>query len=554
MRSLPASLLAKIFKAQQTIHNNADPKMHLILQRMHRYIERGALMDPTTVMDESGAGSWDLDMRRPDHLKAPDKLYKIYVVSGQAHVARTDYVDALDVLTSPENDQIQWEYLYAIGGTDTVDACLEFDGIWMPASKEAEICFDSPARWTMLTVGEPWLFWVNSSGELWAQQGDDITTLNQLSTTGVTKVASVRGWKSVVDATSDQGLIVGYIQNGEIKYRNYCEQSDTTRIWESSKTVTTFDTTTHPAVNLAVFRTNDFRSGFMAEINGEIYMAITTRNWSGMSVGAELIMASITDFDLELIPIMHTVVGDGPYPTDDKRHWLALDRWGEFNNELISTSITDFATMFLWGVATIPILAENIPVTDTVTGEAVGTGDDVQMVFELVYEPDAESETIYVDGVAKTRGVDYTVAGTEITFALPPAGGLAITADYTWQNWGKRIRITFDHGITNVTGQHTNLTVQDEVPAFYHLSVTAEGVKHNDPTPLGRFDGTRELIAVVSDFNNAVGDLMVTFTAGAGRLQGEAGQDLDGFTISFTPVNLLADDTPAPELEAIWNE
>ena len=47
MRNLPAALLDKIQKAFQTKHNNADPRIELIIQRTKRFIEEGTALQPT---------------------------------------------------------------------------------------------------------------------------------------------------------------------------------------------------------------------------------------------------------------------------------------------------------------------------------------------------------------------------------------------------------------------------------------------------------------------------------------------------------------------------
>jgi hypothetical protein len=73
-----------------------------------------------------------------------------------------------------------------------------------------------------------------------------------------------------------------------------------------------------------------------------------------------------------------------------------------------------------------------------VTGENVGTGDGTTTTFYLANTPvKVDSETVYIDGVAKTRGTDYTIdydTGA-VTFTTPPASGAVITADYTYFTW-----------------------------------------------------------------------------------------------------------------------
>jgi len=63
----------------------------------------------------------------------------------------------------------------------------------------------------------------------------------------------------------------------------------------------------------------------------------------------------------------------------------------------------------------------------SIVGEAVGTGDGTTTVFTLANAPvEVESETVYVDGVAQTRGTDYSInyETGDITFVTAPPSGL----------------------------------------------------------------------------------------------------------------------------------
>jgi len=69
-----------------------------------------------------------------------------------------------------------------------------------------------------------------------------------------------------------------------------------------------------------------------------------------------------------------------------------------------------------------------------VTGENAGTGDGNTKEFYLDNKLVARnSETVYIDGTAKTRDTDYTIDYFEgkITFNTAPDSGSNITADYT---------------------------------------------------------------------------------------------------------------------------
>ena len=70
-----------------------------------------------------------------------------------------------------------------------------------------------------------------------------------------------------------------------------------------------------------------------------------------------------------------------------------------------------------------------------VVGESLGVGDAIEDTFTIDNIPVlAASETVYVDGVAKSDPGDYSLVDSTgvVTFVSPPASGALLTVDYTW--------------------------------------------------------------------------------------------------------------------------
>ncbi|WP_461369090.1 hypothetical protein, partial [Candidatus Darwinibacter acetoxidans] len=185
MRPIPASILEKLKKLRQTQAENADPKINLIMQRTKRYIEQGSLLQPFDLWERPGLGPLDIAIRRENRLTGPDKLFLVYIEDGEAHVAWIDYLKSIE-------ESNEWEYLYTLG--PAIDVAAEFDGHWERTSPEAEVCFDAPAQWSLVTEGEPYFFRVLPDGSLMVQQGQGDPIL---LAEGVVKVAALRGWKNV---------------------------------------------------------------------------------------------------------------------------------------------------------------------------------------------------------------------------------------------------------------------------------------------------------------------------------------------------------------------
>jgi hypothetical protein len=293
MRVIPASILAKL---RQTVHSrdrDADPRINLVMQRTKRYIEQGSEMQPIDLWQRPGLGPLAVAIRREDRLKGPQKIYLVYVENGVAHLAVSDYLKSIE--------QVQdWEYLYPIG--PALDVAIEFDGRWQRTSPDAEVCFDSPALWTLVSFGEPYIFRILPNSSLVVQQGQGPTY--ELAPSGVTKVAALRGWKNTYLWNHDQGIICAYIRNGDLYYRNFANQGTDAdplpAIWDTERKVDELS----PAEDVALFRTNDYRVGFLAERNGEIHWAITSRNWAVMALEPHTITAGI-DVAVDLIPITY---------------------------------------------------------------------------------------------------------------------------------------------------------------------------------------------------------------------------------------------------------
>ena len=524
MRTLPGSLASKLLEALQTKGNNADPKMKGFIQQAYRYIHEGTTLNPIVPLVDGTLGPMDVAIRREDPNYPAHELTKIYINNGSAKVATST-----SQIIQPIGDR--WVEEGTIG--PAVDVAIEFDGYWV-RNKFDPMEYGAYGLFSHITVGEPYFFRVLADGSLVVRKGLSGTD-STLVADGVTKCCALRGWKSIRSGSDDQGLIVLYIRDGDVRYRTLAEQVGGSVIWESEQMVSSFDTSVHNAENIALFRTNDYRMGLLAEINGILHWTITQRNWAGMAIPDEIISASIRDLTIDFIEVEHITIT---------------------KEEIIIASIQDLSTLFLWAGDTQAVTAQNVASATTVIAESTGTGDGIETVFSLLHEP--VDETVYLDGVP-VDPLDYVVDEKDIIFFDPPSVGEAVTVDYTWEDWGKKIKVVFDHGITNAAGQHTRFNLEDDAETGYEALATEAG----DPVSpqVGHFSGSREVIVTFADFNNAypavgpVGEMHITYAEGSGYLQGEAGQDeVKSFNISFTPINLDPSNLEPPEVEVMWNE
>ena len=170
-------------------------------------------LKPRTVRNEERLGSIDVALRRIDIFDGPTEYLMVYIKDGDAIVASAD-----------ADHHTTFVDRYVVG--HAIDCAIEFDGYWIEAENN---------KYSLVTVGDPYIFTVNSSGVLLLQIGKDGLPL-VLCSNGVTKVSAIRGWKSTQDTDIDQGLICAYVKtDGTAYYRTYSRQLDGSCIWEDEE-------------------------------------------------------------------------------------------------------------------------------------------------------------------------------------------------------------------------------------------------------------------------------------------------------------------------------
>jgi len=278
MRAIPSELLERVKKKWQVPAENADPAMKVYLSR--GFINE--LFQVFTIQEGAELTDVDVTVKRTDTSAEPAEAFALAINDGVAQVKSKPL---------PYDDQIPWVDRMTVALSATAVA-IEFDGYW-----DRDY---ATRRFNFVTEEYPWLFYVQG-GVLYAKYWEDAEiTL----ATDVVKVCAIRGWLPANgDQSNDQGLIVAYIKtDGLVYYRSYCIQVGGGKLWEVERNVAEVLTA---ATDLALFRTNDFRIGFLVTIGGVVYWLLTERNYAGMSVWPEQITAAITDVSFDVLPIQY---------------------------------------------------------------------------------------------------------------------------------------------------------------------------------------------------------------------------------------------------------
>lgn len=246
--------------------------------------------------------------------------------------------------------------------------------------------------------------WVDASGVLWAQHWDNALTRVQLAT-GVLKVKAMRGWKNKYYPERDQGIVVGYIKSdGFLYYRSYCQGTDSIQAWEMERKV---DALPFQITNLNLFLTNDYRMGFaVQDTTNQIHWLITERNWAGMAIGVETLIAA---------------------PFGASVEYDYIEYFEPQHTESIFTAISDVTARLLWAMPYNSILsAENLPDELENWGYSIilnfehGLTTPAPTDFSLT---DSNSALFQVLGITHVSGNTYTLQTSDFNNAY---GNLSI--------------------------------------------------------------------------------------------------------------------------------
>ncbi len=281
MRNISPQLLAKIQSQNQTIYNDADPKMSVLVSRAKTTVTDSTYWTVETIRTKEGLGDLSIAARRYKPYGGPNMLFNIYIDNGVVKVATRDY---------PDYQKKKWQTQFELGQGSAV--AIAFDGHWELYRK----------KWQPVTVEDPFIFWVDNSKKLWVQTWDEESTKYELSA-NVSKVKALRCWKNVNIAHNDQGVVAAYIKtDGSVYYRNYCVQEDGLVVWENERELEEF---TGVAVNINLFITNDYRMGIIVQDNQNgIWLYITDRNWAGMAIHPEYFSVR-AEAKVDLIPVTY---------------------------------------------------------------------------------------------------------------------------------------------------------------------------------------------------------------------------------------------------------
>ncbi len=422
MRSIPESLKAKMMELAQTRANDADPRLEAIISRHVIPITDYDFWQTAQVADFT-ASRVSVAVYRPEYRRMPQRIYVAGIDDGTANI----YSAPFDGINAPQS----WSLEMTIA--NVADISLAFAGRFRPYRRRTEF-------WT--TDEKPWIFWIDTSGDLHAQYWDDETTTEDLGA-NATSCSATMGVNAVQN-TWGQGLLVAWTtEAGAVFYAQYFDG-----VWSDGIAVTQAP---EDAVEVTISRPADWRLIFLVKDDTGAVTALYFRS------------------------IAHS-----------------MSNWEQV--ELFGAAITDA----------------------TITAVNYQEG--------------------YADEQVEASAITPAPRTCRITAPLPVR---AYNVDDGAGNFGRFILVQFDTQVYDFEDQAASFTITG---GFNCLGTTRR---------IG--DGHDLLCLEFEDFNNAVGDLTITYTPGTFGSGYDETTEAAAFNITFTPTGLQPSEIPAPEVVSIAN-
>lgn len=275
MRILPAGIRNKLLERFQVASRDAKPNLRIVATQ-----STVNTLLTENIHTEATANFGDVAVRQLPGETTPSLAYTICIDSGVANIYERSF---------PTDLESPWTWNWTLGAAS--DVGIEFNGEWTINPK---------TRWyELITEKTPYIFFTDASGMLYVQKWQDTASRIPLAE-NVEQISVCRGWKSNLDVGVDQGLVIGYLREGSVYYRAYAEQVDGAILWEEERQVTELGTDN---TTLALFRTNDFRLGFVTENAGQIRYTLSYRTYAGQAMPAEYADVQPRDARVWMIPV-----------------------------------------------------------------------------------------------------------------------------------------------------------------------------------------------------------------------------------------------------------
>ena len=298
--------------------------------------------------------------------------------------------------------------------------CVEFVGQWVNRNNSE--------KYTMETEEVPYVFIVGTEGTLVAYSGTDFST-EFIIDTDVTDASACQGFNSIYYVEQDQGLVVGYIKNGNVYTREYAYNSALKyKAWTAASPIYE----NGDAVHVSVHRLPDYRVGLCVEHSSGTTWFISGRTYVGQSVKTEMVDSSMSD------KVLYVTMIEESHLTDNLGT-AVLNEFEEGSTYYNTFTMRYDNAVFFTGGTTLDDLKESMKVY--VNNNLVD--DDIVSVEVLGNVVTVVTKDIRAGSTVKIQYNNMFVATTIYNNCIVP-----LTQEYTWTLPLLTIEASFDAGET----------------------------------------------------------------------------------------------------------
>ena len=533
MRSIPSYILERLNKNVQTSANATGPSTKMWISRPSTVLVNDQFLERQTVATGS-ITDVSVAVCHPRAMRNNTRIHIGYISDGIAKVVESKHKANMD--SHVWSDTGFREYATAIS--------VAYDGT-MPKLDNGDVEF--------VTEPTPWVFRVNN-GMLFAHKLGDVTFI--LAEENCSDVSAIRAARTQ-DSTFDFGLVVFFIINGLLYYRQFIRDN-----WTDAELVS-FGPSGVQWSAVSAFRTWDYRVGVqLKSTTGDIYelytqfMGIGTRNTEHLEITNTTRNATVTTIESlsyrysnEHIDVLNTS-NVAPYQglytlgTPNLRSVRNIsdgsNNWGKlvlitFDRELEKESVQESIDSFYF-------VDENEIHYSPISIEMDHTGRKATLTFSNFNDSRGACTMHYEPGTVVTMMGEALPAQSVMftpTGLTPSEIGLPEVAEILAENdIGTEVSIRFTERIIEVRdGCEDNFTVTINYPEYYpdgklssHICPVIDVELIDKYTILLHFED-----GVETSIRNAVGEVTVQYMGVA--LVGEQGPVLD-FRETFMPIGL----------------
>ena len=241
------------------------------------YTIYGAIDD---TYDVSGIDIIDIAVKKLENIGSPSEVWSLGFEENNLLLRSNEY-------NNPNGNQ--WNEIYNFGIVR--GGAIEFYGTWFEDRKLNKT--------NLYTETNPFVFIIDNSSNLVVYTNGDYENSTLLAT-DVAKVSACTGYKSNIIHSLDQGMIVAYIKNGNVYYRQWKYYDETTNSWFPSEEVDTEGN----ALDVSVHRLPDYRVGILVKKTTGDKWYISDRTFIGNTFKPEVIPTDSDGYTVvDMVPV-----------------------------------------------------------------------------------------------------------------------------------------------------------------------------------------------------------------------------------------------------------